>query len=60
MLEEAVLPATIMEESKEFIADWISTLEIENTAPWMPVGMPTLSMRNSLCFTMRRRRSFSP
>ena len=52
MLPPAVLPA-MATEPKLFTVDWMSTLEMEKVAPWMPAGTPILVIIHSLWRVMR-------
>ena len=42
-LAAAEFPA-IVTAPKEFMEDWINTLERENNIPWKPAGKPILSI----------------
>lgn len=42
MLAEAEEPAASTGSSKELMADWMTTLDRENTTPWQPAGQTHL------------------
>ena len=46
-------------EPKELTDDWISTLEMEKTAPCIPAGRPILAILLSFTLLIRRSRSLS-